>query len=497
MRNRRVLSKGLKVLAGASWWLLAHGAAAADLNALKDVQVSATPTGAQVVVTGSQSPIFTVFRLSDPDRLVVDVTSADGTAVKGVRDGIGPVGGVVISQFSDEHGNVARFLVVLKQALSYDVRADGTRVLILVKGGAAAPPATAATPAASAPALASAGLQSPAPSSPPAPAPAAAAAPTPLSTEPVLAEHDARSVKHPARHLTQVHLSTNRLELVADGPLARYEVLELQGPLRLALDVYGVTLTAKLPTGRPEPFASLRSGAHTDKVRLVLDVGSQMPIHAVTWTAHGLVWTVGGPAASPAVAKAAKKELRDGEVEIDGKPVAAAAASASRALATTGEIQDVSFTELPGGGRVDIKLTGEVAWSVERPEPRGATLTLKGAKLPRRLERSLDTSALETPLKMISTFAVPGDANLVRVVVAGDKPLEEKLERTASGLSWRFTSKGSEVEEVAVADRAAGFTSEAKAYAAHGAPDRTTPAARCPSSSKTSTSTTCCASSPR
>ena len=110
MRNPRVMSKGLTVLAAAGLWLSAHAASAADLNALKAVDVSATSSGAQVVVTGSRPPIFTVFRLSDPDRLVVDVTSADAGAVKGLKDGAGPVGGVVISQFSDEHGNVARFL---------------------------------------------------------------------------------------------------------------------------------------------------------------------------------------------------------------------------------------------------------------------------------------------------------------------------------------------------------------------------------------------------
>jgi type IV pilus assembly protein PilQ len=267
------------------------------------------------------------------------------------------------------------------------------------------------------------------------------------------------------------------MELVADGSLAHFEVIELANPARLALDVYGVTLTAKLSTARPAPFASLRSGAHSDKVRLVLDVEGAMPAHSVTWTVSGLVWTVGGTAPAPAVAKALGGELRDGEVEIDGKKVLlgqapAIPAPASKASAPTGEVQDVSFSESPIGGTVEIKLSGEVAWSVDRPEPRGAVLTLTGAALPHRLERSLDTSALDSPVKMISTFAVPGDANQVRVVVAGDRPLTEKLERTAKGLSWRLTAKSSEVEEVAVADRTAGFTTEAKSYAAQGAPSR-------------------------
>ncbi len=475
MRNTRVMSKGLKVLAGAGCWLLAQGAFATELNALTEVKVSATPTGAQVVVTGSRPPIFTVFRLPGPDRLVVDVTSADATVVKGVRDGVGPVNGVVISQFSDEHGNVARLLVSLKQAGSYDVHADGNQVLILVQEGPSPLPSTstvsttAASPSGSSPSA----VVSPAISQP---APAASPVPAPTSVDPVLAEHATRQVKHPARHITQVHLSANHLELVADGQLSHFEVLELSGPPRLALDVYGVTLTGKLPVNRPATFASLRAGAHAEKVRLVLDVAGTMPSHSVVWTASGLAWTVGGAPAAPVVAKGASGELRDGEVEIDGKKVTVAQVAATtpstHTSAPTGEVQDVSFAESPNGGVIEIKLTGEASWTVDRPEPRSAVLTLTGAKLPRRLERSLDTSALDSPVKMISTFAVPGDANQVRVVVAADKPLTEKLERTPQGLSWHVNAKGAEVEEVAVMDRTAGFTTEAKSYAAQGAPAR-------------------------
>ncbi len=471
MRNTRVTSKGLKVLAGAGWWLLAHGAFATELNALTEVKVAATPTGAQVVVSGSRPAIFTVFRLPSPDRLVVDVTSADASVVKGVKDGAGPIGGVVISQFSDEHGNVARLLVALKKAGSFDVHADGDKVVILVQTEAVTGPSPVAgvtngSPPAGAPSAAAPTGVSPATSAPAEPA-----------TDPVLAEHDVRQVKHPARHVTQVRLAPRRLELVADGSLTRFEVLELSNPARLALDVYGVSLTAKLPGARPAPFTSLRSGAHADKVRLVLDVDGAMPSHAVTWTANGLVWTVGSTATAPVVAKALAGELHDGEVEIDGKRVNAAqlpamAHSPARTPTATGEVQDVSFGESLNGGVVEIQLTGEVAWAVERPEPRGAILTLSGAKLPHRLERSLDTSALDSPVKMISTFSVPGDANQVRVVVAGDKPLTEKLERTPKGLSWRFMAKAAEVEEVAVNDRTAGFTTEAKSYAAQGAPAR-------------------------
>ncbi|MGQ0507298.1 MAG: type IV pilus secretin PilQ, partial [Myxococcaceae bacterium] len=101
-------------------------------------------------------------------------------------------------------------------------------------------------------------------------------------------------------------------------------------------------------------------------------------------------------------------------------------------------------------------------------DPRSAVLTLSGARLPKSLERSLDTSALETPVKMVSAFSVAGDK--VRVVIAADGAIEESVTKSHGGLSWRLNVKGVKTEAVASAPKAAGFSSEAPAFAAQGAP---------------------------
>src|SRR5258705_4897801 len=105
--------------------LLACSLGAADLNALKGIEVHKTPQVGQVVVTGSRAPIFTVFRLSEPDRLVVDMSSADAAGVMGHHDGVGPIAGIVGSQFSDTKMHVGRVLIALDGATKYDVKADG------------------------------------------------------------------------------------------------------------------------------------------------------------------------------------------------------------------------------------------------------------------------------------------------------------------------------------------------------------------------------------
>ena len=68
---------------------------AAELNNLSGLKVLKTPTGAQVVVEGNRAATFTVFRLNEPDRLVVDLSAADASGIKGHHDGSGPVSGVV------------------------------------------------------------------------------------------------------------------------------------------------------------------------------------------------------------------------------------------------------------------------------------------------------------------------------------------------------------------------------------------------------------------
>jgi type IV pilus assembly protein PilQ len=455
---------------------------AAELNSLRDLKVVQTGSGAQVVVQGTRAPTFTVFRLSGPERLVVDLSSADATAIKGHHTGEGPITGVVASQFSDERASVGRVLVALDKASQYDVRADGNRVLISVDGAAvsAPQPAEASAPAkapeapvalAQAPVAAPAKPAEPKPEPKPEPVEAPVAqAPASLPENVVAAEVDEREVAAPARTITGLSFTKGKLNIRSDGEIARYEVLELADPARLALDVYGVTLAAKAPRVRSSLLKDVRVGPHADKVRLVLDMKGSMPAYRVERTQNGLQVVLGGaPARQESVAVAPETEpLRPvpAPASVDAAPQKAAA----QKPAAVAEIKDLTFDEREDGGRVQLKLTGATTWKVERPDPRSAVLTLEGVKLPKRLERSLDTSELDTPVKMVSAFTVPGEGQTVRVVVAADGAIEESVSQGAGALSWHLTVKGVQTEQVAVSQRTAGFTEEAPAYAAEGAP---------------------------
>ncbi len=134
---------------------------------------------------------------------------------------------------------------------------------------------------------------------------------------------------------------------------------------------------------------------------------------------------------------------------------------------------DLGFVESSRGGRIQIKLNRPARFEVERTDDRGAVLTLSGVRLPKRLERSLDTSALDSPIKMISTFPVPGEGQRVRVVVSADGVLTERAERAGDGIVWHLEVKGLKTEEVAVSNRAAAFTTEPAVVAAQAVTGRT------------------------
>ncbi len=483
MLEKSVVTRGSKWLVATAFAFVVVGTRvdAAELNSLRDLKVVQTGSGAQVVVTGTRAPTFTVFRLSGPERLVVDLSSADATTIKGHHDGEGPISGVVASQFSDERASVGRVLVALDKASQYDVRADGNKVLISVDGAALSAPKAAEAEAPRAEVKAAAKPQpevAPAPVAEKQPAPVAVAAKAPAAApkkaEPaalpenvVAAEADEREVAHPARKITALTLSKGRLSVRTDGEVARYEVLELADPPRLAVDVYGVALSAKAPRVRSGALKDVRAAAHADKVRLVLDARDTMPAYRVERTQQGLDVVLNAPAERrEAVAVASETEPM--------RPVPApetAVAEAPRKSAAV-EIKDLSFDEREDGGRVQLKLSGAATWKVDRPDPRSAVLTLENAKLPKRLERSLDTSELETPVKMVSAFTVPGEGQRVRVVVAADGAIEESVTQGNGSLSWQLKVQGVKTEQVAVAQRTAGFTSEAPSYAAEGAPEQ-------------------------
>lgn len=457
MMRKTFSMKAAVVLSG----LLSAGAiAATPTNELKAVTVTPRGGGVDVKVSCGQAPVFNVFRLNDPDRLIVDVTQASVAAIKGHHEGAGPVTGVVASQFSDDKSDVGRLLLGLADARKYDVKAVGNELVISIEGQSSPAPLAVAAPAPveEAPAVAVSD-----------PAPVAAVTPAPVQGAPgetiIASRVDEKPVKNPAHRLKSVTFNHGGLKLGTDGEVARFEVIELADPPRLAIDLTGLKGTPRAPKGQLANVRDVRLGAHEDKVRVVVEFDQSAPFN-VRRRADGLEVWFQKPAAS---AKAAPASPRDAVVEIDGESVPTE--TQPLVASAQAEVTDVAFRDLDTGGSVELKLKGNPRFSVERPDAKSAVLNLEGTRIAHQLEKSFDTSALETPVKMVSVFSVPGAAPRVRLVVAGGEALEQVVTQRPGTLSWRFSKKG--LTESAVAENeSAGFSTEADDVAEEGAPQQ-------------------------
>ncbi|MBL8914844.1 MAG: type IV pilus secretin PilQ [Archangium sp.] len=427
-------------------------------NSLSDVQVAATATGVDVTVKCASPPVFNVFRLKDPDRLVVDVSNATVDAIKGHHEGLGPVTGVVASQFADDKAQVGRLLLGLANAKRYDVKAIDKAIIISIEGDVQkSAVVAAAAPAAPAPIVEQV-------AEPKAAAPVAQVARPAVPGETIIASRiDEKPVKKAATRLNKIAAAKGGLRLTTDGEIAKFEVIELADPPRLALDLYGLKSSAKAKGLNLPDVRDVRIGAHDDKVRVVVEFNAQRGFE-VARKSDGLQISLSEKAAASA---------ETAEAEIDGAPVVLEGQSApvENNNGPTAEVLGVNFKESSAGGTVSIKLRGATNWQVERPDGKSAVLNLDNAHIARQLERSLDTGALGTPVKMVSVFAVPGSGDRVRLVVAADRSVEQVVVEKPGTLEWKLTAAGV-AEQLVAENRSAGFQEEATDVVEEGAPQQ-------------------------
>jgi type IV pilus assembly protein PilQ len=258
------------------------------------LKVATPPGGVQVEVEGKNPLVYTAFRLPEPPRLIIDLAGVNFspdqqpmtvnhgavTTVKPVVDAAG--------------GKVARIEIGLTQLVDYQLRPDGTRLLITVSD----PPGAATGGNAAVPQPASAGDTSAVPPLPSVVEPAAPKEPAPVMAETTIPavssetkpemQNTTPSPARPSNETTvavpdatsvtaiQVKQGSMPLEVTIQGN-GRFhpEAMLLDGP-RLVIDLPGATshvLQPKVSVNGPL-LKQIRVGQHRDpvKVRLVFDL---------------------------------------------------------------------------------------------------------------------------------------------------------------------------------------------------------------------------------
>ncbi|WP_426751008.1 AMIN domain-containing protein [Myxococcus sp. Y35] len=123
-------------------------APAVNLNTITAVQVN----GGTVTITGTQKPNFTTFTMTDPPRLVIDISEAVFSEVpEEIQVGNGTVTGIRTASYGSDASSIARVLIGYAREVEADIQAQGNQLIVRVAGGGgqavAQAPATEQPPA--------------------------------------------------------------------------------------------------------------------------------------------------------------------------------------------------------------------------------------------------------------------------------------------------------------------------------------------------------------
>ncbi|MFZ5441447.1 MAG: AMIN domain-containing protein, partial [Myxococcota bacterium] len=98
-----------------------------QLNSITKIEVK----GSTVEITGSRRPNFTTFTLSDPPRLVIDVSEAVFVDVpKEQKIADGTITAIKTASYGSESAAIARILIGFERELETDIASTGTSLIV-------------------------------------------------------------------------------------------------------------------------------------------------------------------------------------------------------------------------------------------------------------------------------------------------------------------------------------------------------------------------------
>jgi type IV pilus assembly protein PilQ len=411
-------------------------------------RITTTGTGSarEIVIATSKEATFSVFRLSDPFRILVDINdgkSGLSTEMTKVADGL--VRYVATNQFADESSAILRVEIALDRPAEYHVRADGQQIRVTV--GAEAPAPT------------------PEPASQVEPAPAPEAAVLPIDTAPAVEPAAPAAPLEPVR-LGKLSRTAKGKKAVLSAPILTgaltpqaVRLEQLEGPRRLVVDLGAVSAEPKfqkLSVGKLG-VKTARLATHENGVRVVLDLDAKAEVPQVdVEEAAGQLRLV----ISKAVAQAAPQQVAASPTEAPTPaPIAVVTEAPAPAplKANAAKVVDVRFEPKDGFMRLVMVLDSETidAKNEDGSEANLPVLRLSNTTLPSSLERTLDVSEVAAQVVgAISTYSDGGDTIIAANVAQGT---EHRHWKKGNRLMWDF--RNTRAKPQAYQEQAtAGFT---------------------------------------
>ncbi|UCF88477.1 MAG: type IV pilus secretin PilQ [bacterium] len=438
----------------------------AALASVTSVTGEELPDRVRLSIEGTTTLAYTVFRLSEPLRLIVDLADTD---VTGLGDQIpvdlGNVSTVSPIQFDEDAGRIGRLEVSLLELWDYETsRSDNTVIIDFLKPVTVSEegPSAEEVPAAEAP-----GEEPPVrevevvelelPSDGEAagePAQTAAQAAAPVQED-----------LPPAGFINSVLFEETdgglTVEFMADGTVGQYLTMDLSDPARLVIDVQNVAkgfAPSRIPV-EMGGVSRIRVGEHYDqnKLRFVLDMtGDQVPPYAVESVGSRLVLRlgegveaigqaqqVGEPEEARAPAPEPPAESAPSAVETSAgtamEKVEPVSAEAAVVPAPEGGVTDIRYRAEASGGAVLIISDAPVEYEVSQPDASHLLVDLRDVELPRSLVRSQDTRDMEGALQSLSSYNPRGGVG-ARVSLTFSAGTAYELDQTGGTLTVSLTA---------------------------------------------------------
>ncbi|HIJ94701.1 MAG TPA: type IV pilus secretin PilQ [Desulfuromonadales bacterium] len=265
-----------------------------------------------------------------------------------------------------------------------------------------------------------------------------------------------------SRTLTAITAGKDAILLAVDGPVTDFKSFRLNNPERLVIDLADVksTLSPRLIPLNVAGVASARIGLYPGKLRVVLDsVNGSFPDVTTAATSSGIVITLNAKVSAevppittenpntkltatrsePAdsAAPAATQVSAPVENKVPEKVTAQDTLSPAKKAPVTGRrnqvatVEMLDFQVIDGVSRVSVKVAGDI--SVEQPLKTNGfvTLSIKNAQLPKKLQRSLETSSFVSPVLRVTPLAVKtrsGAMTKIRIALRAPVPFEFRQE---------------------------------------------------------------------
>jgi type IV pilus assembly protein PilQ len=406
-----------------------------------DILVSSSDDGTTITVVGPVAPVFTAFEAADPERVVVEMANVAPGDVESVAVGDGRVEEVRVASGDSEEA-MTRVEVVLTAPSQHDVTASEEGLVIALSprdSADAQDPWMAGDESAmaeeSGEGEAGAWTGEPAESQ--------------LATE-----------SHAATKLTGVEAAPigagTMIHLQGDGSVENAVAFTLENPARLVVDLPGMKSDVAKQTVEvgSTQVARVRVGAHADKVRVVVDGGSDaapfdgrrvMPVPS------GLVVALGSdPSLDAEVARIGGVMPALASETSEPAEAAEPAAEGGEAPAPSGvaKIFGVEFDAQPERDRVVVLAETTVDYLVYEPDPETVILSISSAQIAPEAAVRIAPEKVGA-VSLVTAFDQPDvKTPEVRVVVKRAANLQPIISRRDSVLMMDFANSAGQVATV-------------------------------------------------